>query len=664
MGGRIRVGEERDLVQVVDEVLVGEVVDYQWRWQDYRPRERFDHHTPPLPPPPPPPVPEADPFRDRWEQAQKQKEVENTMQIETVEKSRWSHHSEMLEGHEIRDAESSKVAARKVKYDKFTVRFPTAQMIKDWGRFRPLGMRTVQAQIAIDPWNASVGAKAELQQAWFRVRGIPYDKRSKKTLAYVGSLVGATIAIDTKSLYRQDYVRMKICCRDFTKKHYIPNKNDKDDPPPKKPRTEFPNTDTMFQSTSGTDTLTGNYNAAGGSYSAPPKTHNADKFMADAQRTYPKESLQLSNTKESAVVSVESAVDTDDDEEDILLEDYGPNLKADPDEGSGQNISVGLVQGDEDNLMAKITQKQMLKSTRQSERVQSQVAEKMKKLEMRSSTKKRNLEGTNLNSSNSFAVLDNSTIAELALNLGVCINNNFETVNIMKDLEVARHFLKDKLSSIVDSITLVNNEIVPIEEPVTVSNEVDLEPVAAEASVIVEENNGLLLQDWEHEDSEKKQFTLVQSKKRGNGKETLLAISATVQRLSNICYLSCVSKAVWSVIAICFNAQTRPSNLQQYWQWMKTSLPNGEKKARNKACFDKVIIKHPCDIIFHVCSFLRYWAGLYPADMREIVEARAQSMPQTAISILGRQRHEAPRKTIQGPAAAEDGPGIGNGEDV
>lgn len=101
--------------------------------------------------------------------------------------------------------------------NKFTVRFPTAQLIKEWGYFRPLGMRTAPAQIAIDPWNSSIGAKAEFQQAWFRVRGIPYDKRNVQTLAYVGSLVGVTVDIDEKSINRQDYVRMKICCRDVTK---------------------------------------------------------------------------------------------------------------------------------------------------------------------------------------------------------------------------------------------------------------------------------------------------------------------------------------------------------------------------------------------------------------------------------------------------------------
>lgn len=96
------------------------------------------------------------------------------------------------------------------------MRFPNDQLIKRWGHF-DLVMKTTPAQISIKPWSPAVGAKGELQMAWFRVKNIPYDKRCPKTLAYVGSLVGAAVEIDEKSLTRVDYVRMKIACRDVTK---------------------------------------------------------------------------------------------------------------------------------------------------------------------------------------------------------------------------------------------------------------------------------------------------------------------------------------------------------------------------------------------------------------------------------------------------------------
>lgn len=75
----------------------------------------------------------------------------------------------------------------------------------------------MEAQIAINPWNSSIGAKAELQSAWFRVKGIPNDKRSEETLGYVGSLVGVPVEVDDKTLHKQEYVRIRIACRGVTK---------------------------------------------------------------------------------------------------------------------------------------------------------------------------------------------------------------------------------------------------------------------------------------------------------------------------------------------------------------------------------------------------------------------------------------------------------------
>lgn len=51
--------------------------------------------------------------------------------------------------------------------------------------------------------------------AWFRVRGIPIDQRSIKTIVKVGGLVGKTVSIDEKTRHKSDYIRVKIACRDI-----------------------------------------------------------------------------------------------------------------------------------------------------------------------------------------------------------------------------------------------------------------------------------------------------------------------------------------------------------------------------------------------------------------------------------------------------------------
>jgi hypothetical protein len=110
-----------------------------------------------------------------------------------------------------------KWTARRIADNMFTVCFPNPQVIRDWNCFNPISMRGVKAKIQVVPWSGAVGAKAELQQAWFRVRGVPHDKRSKATMAYVGSLVGITLDVDRSTLNRTDYVRVKIGAKDITK---------------------------------------------------------------------------------------------------------------------------------------------------------------------------------------------------------------------------------------------------------------------------------------------------------------------------------------------------------------------------------------------------------------------------------------------------------------
>lgn len=74
-------------------------------------------------------------------------------------------------------------------------------------------MKTAAEQIAIDPWNSAIGAKAELQSA----KGIPHDKRSMETCAYGGSLVGVAREVDERTLHKHEYVRICIACWDVSK---------------------------------------------------------------------------------------------------------------------------------------------------------------------------------------------------------------------------------------------------------------------------------------------------------------------------------------------------------------------------------------------------------------------------------------------------------------
>jgi hypothetical protein len=92
---------------------------------------------------------------------------------------------------------------------------------------------------------------------------------------------------------------------------------------------------------------------------------------------------------------------------------------------------------------------------------------------------------------NSFATLDNECIASLASEMGINIApDQFESINIMKDLEIARQAM--------DRSKLVEH---PINEETEVENSTECFEV------------GNLL-EWIEEDSESESFTLVQSRKK------------------------------------------------------------------------------------------------------------------------------------------------------
>jgi hypothetical protein len=67
------------------------------------------------------------------------------------------------------------------------MRFPTAKLVQDFSKFN-MGIKGANAQITMEPWSTSIGAKGRLQQAWLKVKGIPQDQRGTRTIAKIGGL--------------------------------------------------------------------------------------------------------------------------------------------------------------------------------------------------------------------------------------------------------------------------------------------------------------------------------------------------------------------------------------------------------------------------------------------------------------------------------------------
>lgn len=105
------------------------------------------------------------------------------------------------------------------------------------------------------------------------------------------------------------------------------------------------------------------------------------------------------------------------------------------------------------------------------------------------------------------------------------------------------------------------------------------------------------------------------------------------------------------MVGTCLGTDNIPGGLSAYRTWMQTWLPGGGLihtfgfvaicwtiwKARNKACFDKKMIKHPAEILIHACALMNYWAGLYASHFQEIIIDGVKILISCAHRVLAQQ---------------------------
>ena len=97
--------------------------------------------------------------------------------------------------------------------NEFQMTFPNAKCIDELSHFGGLFMKTKpQVMLEIKKWVGDVEPKAKLEEAWFRVKGIPMKFRDKSTIFYIASLAGRPLALDKNTIRNFGFVRVKIGC--------------------------------------------------------------------------------------------------------------------------------------------------------------------------------------------------------------------------------------------------------------------------------------------------------------------------------------------------------------------------------------------------------------------------------------------------------------------
>ncbi|XBJ26876.1 hypothetical protein VPH35_004225 [Triticum aestivum] len=95
----------------------------------------------------------------------------------------------------------------------FVVRFPNPRVVAQICYVKAITLKTSGATIHATPWSSAVGSKGLMEVAWVKISNVPLGKRSERNLAFVASLLGVPLEIDTATLHRPTSARVKIGCR-------------------------------------------------------------------------------------------------------------------------------------------------------------------------------------------------------------------------------------------------------------------------------------------------------------------------------------------------------------------------------------------------------------------------------------------------------------------
>ncbi|KAE8803838.1 hypothetical protein D1007_20359 [Hordeum vulgare] len=92
----------------------------------------------------------------------------------------------------------------------FVVRFPNPRAVAQICYVGRIVLKTSGVVINVTKWSSAVGSKGVMEVAWVKISNVPLDKRSERNMAYVASLVGLPLEIDSATLHRPASARVKV----------------------------------------------------------------------------------------------------------------------------------------------------------------------------------------------------------------------------------------------------------------------------------------------------------------------------------------------------------------------------------------------------------------------------------------------------------------------
>jgi hypothetical protein len=151
-------------------------------------------------------------------------------------------------------------------------------------------------------------------------------------------------------------------------------------------------------------------------------------------------------------------------------------------------------------------------------------------------------------------------------------------------------------------------------------------------------------------------------KRKWKGNPTCLFCDQA-ESLEHLFFQCTIAKCVWGMVGACLGATNVPNSIEQYKEWIRKLLPKGKDvhqfglsgicwatwKCRNKAVFEKKLIKHQTEIVVHACTYMSYWAGLLTSDFAGSVVEGMKMLLLIAHMILAQQKRTPEIKLLAAP---------------
>ncbi|KAF7098958.1 hypothetical protein CFC21_100649 [Triticum aestivum] len=105
---------------------------------------------------------------------------------------------------------------------------------------------------------------------------------------------------------------------------------------------------------------------------------------------------------------------------------------------------------------------------------------------------------------------------------------------------------------------------------------------------------------------------------------------------------------MWRTVGCMLGMDRCPNNIWQYFSWCYSFLPDGEKfytfglaslcwamrNCCNRTTFELKKLGSPFNVIYVVCGYITYWAGLMMGEDREAMERGAKMLRINASNMM------------------------------